>query len=166
VKPIPHAGALPGVHAALPEPLPRPPLGFPQRLLAALAPWPPEARNAPCNLPPPDLRARAPQPAPLLRLAYGLCFLPPDAGAALLRLNLEAARTVLAADFRPPERNLEWPAALGARCLPGLWPAGPAAAFLRQGGLEGLAARADARILARRALLGGAAVLLRLERPA
>lgn len=101
---------------------------------------------------------------PLLRLAYALCFLPPDTGAALLQLTLQAARTVLVADLRPPERNLEWPAALALRCLPGLWPGRTGRPpICGKGGLEGLSARVQARVVARRALLGGAAVLLRLE---
>ncbi|RHH19669.1 hypothetical protein DW219_10705 [Desulfovibrio sp. AM18-2] len=167
--PEPPACAVPPVsgpcgRGPLPDVLSAPPLGFPQRLLAAVAPWPSGARQTPCNLNPRDLRALCLQaPVPLLRLAYALCFLPPDTGAALLQLTLQAARTVLVADLRPPERNLEWPAALALRCLPGLWPGGPAAAYLRQGGLEGLSARVQARVVARRALLGGAAVLLRLE---
>lgn len=73
---------------------------------------------------------------------------------------------MLAADFKPPERNLELPACLLARALLGFWPdlwpsrrGGAAfASFLKQGGLEGCVQRAGLRVSERRPLLGGAAV--------
>lgn len=144
---------------------------FPGTFLARRVPWPAAALDAPLN-PARDLLLTAEAGrASHIRLAYVLFYLPPDEGLTMLRLAARAGGEVLAADFRPPERNLELPAGLLARLLlggwPGLWPGsrgGAAlAAFWAQGGLEGLAGRAELRVSTRRPLLGGAAVLLGLR---
>ncbi len=145
---------------------------FPQAGLARRVPWPTAALAAPLNPARNWLLSAQTGGAAHIRLAYVLFYLPPDEGAALLRLAARAGREVLAADFKPPERNLELPACLLARGLlgawPGLWPGtrGGAAltAFLARGGLEGLARRAGLRVSSRRPLLGGGAALLRLNR--
>ena len=67
------------------------------------------------------LRAATPGSAAYIRLAFALWYLPLDEGAALLSLAARTGREVLAADFKPPERNLELPACLLARALLG-WP--------------------------------------------
>ena len=146
---------------------------FPQAVLARRVPWPTAALGAPLN-PARDrlLRAQEGDAAACIRLAYVLFYLPPEEGAALLRLAARAGREVLAADFKPPERNLELPACLLARGLlgawPGLWPGtrgGTAlTTFLARGGLEGLVRRAGLHVLSRRPLLGGAATLLGMNR--
>lgn len=146
-------------------------------ILAGRVPWPEEARAASLNHPSPLnpprkwLLAAAPGSASHIRLAYNLFYLPAEEGVAVLRLAARAGRQVLAADFKPPERNLELPACLMARavlqCWPGFWPGTRAGAaltnFLERGGLEGLVRGAGLRVLARRTLLCGAAALLRLE---
>lgn len=144
---------------------------FPEAFLAGRVPWPAAALDAPLNPARDRLLAAEAGGAAYIRLAYALFYRPSDEGVAVLRLAVRAGREVLAADFRPPERNLELPASLLARFLlggwPGLWPGsrgGAAlAAFWAQGGLEGLACRAGLRVSARCPLLGGAAVLLRLR---
>lgn len=145
---------------------------FPQAVLARRVPWPTAALGAPLN-PARDRLLRAQEgDAACIRLAYVLFYLPPEEGAELLGLAVRAGREVLAADFKLPERNLELPACLLARGLlgawPGLWPGtrgGTAlTAFLARGGLEGLVLRAGLHVSSRRPLLGGAAVLLGLNR--
>ncbi|MGE9984793.1 hypothetical protein [Desulfovibrio sp. SGI.169] len=145
---------------------------FPRALLARRVPWPAAALDAPLNPARERLQTAQAGGAAHIRLAYALFCLPPNEGMTVLRLAARAGREVLAADFRPPERNLELPACLLARALlrgwPGLWPGsrgGAAlAAFWAWGGLEGLACRAGLRVSSRRPLLGGAAVLLGLRR--
>ena len=147
---------------------------FPRNFLAARVPWPKAALDMPTSGPlnPSKawLQAAVPGSAAYIRLAFALWYLPLDEGAALLNLAARTGREVLAADFKPPERNLELPACLLARALLGFWPdlwpsrrGGAAfASFLKQGGLEGCVQRAGLRVSERRPLLGGAAVLLRL----
>ena len=150
------------------------PSRFPRNFLAARVPWPKAALDMPTSglLNPSQawLQAAVPGSAAYIRLAFALWYLPLDEGAALLNLAARTGREVLAADFKPPERNLELPACLLARALLGFWPdlwpsrrGGAAfASFLKQGGLEGCVQRAGLRVSERRPLLGGAAVLLRL----
>ena len=147
---------------------------FPRNFLAARVPWPKAALDMPTSGPlnPSKawLQAAVPGSAAYIRLAFALWYLPLDEGAALLNLAARTGREVLAADFKPPERNLELPACLLARVLLGFWPdlwpsmrGGAAfASFLKQGGLEGCVQRAGLRVSERRPLLGGGAVLLRL----
>lgn len=154
--------------------LPPCPVLFPQAALTGRVPWPTQAQNAPLNPPPQVLAKMAVAPLPCVRLGYALFYLPEETGEALLRLALSAAQLVLAADFKLAERNLELPATLAAHGLAGLArltehlrrsePGFAGHGFLRHGGLEGLAHRAGAKVLERRTLLGGAAVLLHLRR--
>ncbi|MEE0816799.1 MAG: hypothetical protein U0M13_14185, partial [Desulfovibrio fairfieldensis] len=151
-----------------------PPPRFPRNFFAERVPWPKAALDMPTSGPlnPSKawLRAATPGSAAYIRLAFALWYLPLDEGGALLSLAARTGREVLAADFKPPERNLELPACLLARALLGFWPdlwpsrrGGAAfASFLKQGGLEGCVQRAGLRVSERRPLLGGAAVLLRL----
>lgn len=152
----------------------REPRFFPFAMLRGRVPWPEEARAALLNPSFAELRrhagkaaGRAPHGTARICLAYRLFYLPFEEGAEYLALAARAAGELPAADFKPAERNLELPATLLARCLPGLWPCFASgsvfADFLARGGLEGLAREAGLRVLARRPLLGGAAVLLRLE---
>lgn len=146
---------------------------FPFALLRARVPWPLEARAALLNPSWAELqrlveknRHLPPRDTACICLAYRLFYLPCEEGAALLSLAGQAGGPVLAADFKPAERNLELPATFLARALPGLWPCCAAGSalmhFLRRGGPEGLARRAGLAVLGRQSLLGGAAVLLRL----
>lgn len=102
-----------------------------------------------------------------IRLAYRLFYLPFEEGAKLLALAAQAGSELLAADFKPAERNLELPAAFLAHSLARFLTFGASgpvfANFLARGGLEGLASRAGLAVLERQRLLGGAAVLLRLS---
>ncbi len=144
---------------------------FPQAVLDRRVPWPEAALGAPLNPARDWLLAAEAGGAAYIRLAYALFYLPTDEGMDVLRLAVRAGREVLAADFKWPERNLELPACLLVRALlrswPGLWPTRRGGVALTeywaQGGLEGLARRAGLRVAARRPLLGGAAVLLRLH---
>ncbi len=126
-------------------------------------PWPSAALGAPLNPARDWLLAAEAGGAAYIRLAYALFYLPTDEGMDVLRLAVRAGREVLAADFKWPERNLELPACLLVRAL--LRSRGGVALteYWAQGGLEGLARRAGVRVAARRPLLGGAAVLLRLH---
>ena len=168
-RPVLPAEVLRARLAALLADFPARPLAFPPlKMAAACVPWPVDARRTRLNPPPGTLRFLAVHRMPLIRLAFTLFYMPPATGAAYLHLALLAAREVVVADFKPAERNLEMPACLLARCLPGLWPWNAVSgAFLRNGGAEGLAAkvgeRAGAQVTERRVLLGGAAVLLRLR---
>ncbi|WP_298033934.1 hypothetical protein [uncultured Desulfovibrio sp.] len=145
---------------------------FPQAVLARRVPWPTAALGAPLNPARDLLRSAEAEGAAYIRLAYALFYLPPEEGTELLGMAAREGREVLAADFKPPERNLELPACLLARGLlgawPGLWPGTRGGtvltAFLARGGLEGLALRAGLHVSSRRTLLGGAAVLLELNR--
>ncbi len=150
------------------------PRSFLLAVLRSRVPWPAQARAALLNPSWAELRRLAvetqgivPHGALRIRLAYRLFSLSFEEGATFLALAAQAGGELLAADFKPAERNLELPAALLVRCLPQLWPCfstGPIFAdFLARGGLEGLAQEAGLRVLARRPLLGGAAVLLRLS---
>lgn len=148
---------------------------FLRTFLAERVPWPRAAlgmsTSGPLNPSRDWLRSATPGSLARIRLAFALCHLPLEEGAALLSLAARAGREVMVADFKQPERNLELPACLLARVLlgrwPGLWPdrrgGATFASFLKQGGLEGCVQRAGLRVSERRPLLGGAAVLLRLH---
>ncbi|QCC86211.1 hypothetical protein DDIC_10085 [Desulfovibrio desulfuricans] len=130
---------------------------------------------------------------PCVRLAFALWHLPEDQGQALLRLALQNAETVLVADFKLAERNLELPAVLAAqglmaltgvlggvlggvlaRVLGGIHGRTHAALrasragqsnFMQTGGIEGLVHRSGALVHERRPIFAGAAALLRLQHP-
>lgn len=90
----------------------------------------------------------SPSPRCRIRLAYRLFYLPFEEGAKLLALAAQAGSELLAADFKPAERNLELPAAFLAHSLARFLTFGASgpvfANFLARGGLEGLASRAGA----------------------
>ena len=148
------------------------PAFFPQAALADRVPWPEEFARAPFNPGMAELELAASAPLPCVRLAFALWYLPEDQAQNLLRLSLEAAHTVLLAEFKLAERNLELPATLAARGLMALT-AGPARAgrtahtdFMQKGGIEGLVHRSDALVCGRRPIFAGAAALLHLQLPA
>lgn len=155
---------LPG-RAVMSDPLlalPACPRFFPYTTIASRIPWPAEARSAPLNVTPESLRTMVHCPAPLIRLAYRLFYLPLAQAEALLSLAVTAARDVLIVDFKCAERNLELPSAVLAACLRGRGPA-HASSFMRSGGLEGMVHRLQLKVSARHTLLGGAAVMLRIS---
>ncbi len=142
--------------------LPACPRFFPFATLASRIPWPDDVGSAPLNVAPASLRQMVDCPAPLVRLAYRLFYLPLAQGEALLSLTAAAAREVLVVDFKCAERNLELPCALLAAGLRGVGHA-HASPFMRAGGLEGLVYRLGLTVFGRQNLLGGAAVMLRVS---
>ena len=142
--------------------LPGSPSFFPKNLFVRRVPWPVGASGAPLNASPEELWQMARDPVPLARMAYGFFYLPPAVAEDMMRLAVDAAEEVLVVDFKCAERNLELPAVALVNFLPGLW-CGHGAAFMKAGGLEGLVFRMGLAVLERRTLLGGAAVMLRLQ---
>ena len=170
------------------------PAHFWQALFARRVPWPEAYAHAPlnpdqqrlCAASDPSARAAA---LPCVRLAFALWHLPEDQAQALLRLALQSAETVLVADFKLAERNLELPAVLAAqglmaltgvldgvmaRILGGVHGRMHAAVrdsrvgqsnFMQTGGIEGLVHRSGALVHERRPIFAGAAALLRLQHP-
>ena len=145
------------------------PAFFPLALLASRVPWPEAHISAPLNPDPQQLCAASDASLPCVRFAYAFFYLPAPQAEALLHLALNTAALVLAVDFKLAERNLELPAALAARGLMALAGGGggnhPKTGFMQRGGMEGLARQSNALVLQRRPILGGAAVLLHLQRP-
>ena len=162
------------------------PAHFWQALFARGVPWPEASAHAPLN---PDLQrlcavsdATARNAAlPCVRLAFALWHLPEDQAQARLRMALQSAETVLVADFKLAERNLELPAVLAAQGLMALTEvlggihgrthaalrasrAGQSN-FMQTGGIEGLVHRSGALVHERRPIFAGAAALLRLQHP-
>ena len=153
------------------------PAHFWQALFARRVPWPEAYARAPlnpdqqrlCAASNPSARAAA---LPCVRLAFALWHLPEDQAQALLRLALQSAETLLVADFKLAERNLELPATLGARGLMALTKPRRAKAesadqtnFMQKGGIEGLVHQCKAVVHERRPIFAGAAALLHLQHP-
>ena len=103
--------------AASLDALPACPAFFPQAALARRVPWPDAYAHAPLNPDVQTLRSASPASMACVRMAFALFYLPAAQAEALLRLALESAEVVLAADFKLAERNLELPATLAARGL-------------------------------------------------
>lgn len=141
--------------------VPRPPL-LSSKLLVRMVPWPADAGRAPLNVGQEALWHMAADPLSLVRMAYGLFYLPGLVAEDLLRLTVSAAHEALVVDFKCAERNLELPAVGLVSFLPGLRCAARAA-FMKTGGLEGLVFRMGLPVIERRTLLAGAAVMLRLR---
>ena len=139
----------------------RPPF-FSSSLLARMVPWPADAGRAPLNVAQEALWYMAAAPVSLVRMAYRLFYLPPAMAEDLLRLTVAAADEALVVDFKCAERNLELPAVGLMHFLPGLRCAARRD-FMKTGGLEGLVFRMGLRVIERRTLLAGAAVMLRLR---
>lgn len=149
-------------------PLPPCPPLFPQAALARRVPWPDACAHAPLNPDVQTLRAacnasQACAPLPCVRLAFALFYLSEDQAQTLLRITLEAAQLVLAADFKLAERNLELPASLAAHGLMALASRAARKSFMQRGGIEGLVHQSNALVLKRRPIFAGAAALLYLR---
>ncbi len=141
--------------------VPRPPL-LSSKLLVRMVPWPADAGRAPLNAGQEALWHMAADPLSLVRMAYGLFYLPGFAAEDLLRLTVSAAHEALVVDFKCAERNLELPAVGLMNILPGLRHVARRE-FMKTGGLEGLVFRMGLPVIERRTLLAGAAVMLRLR---
>ncbi|WP_411330405.1 hypothetical protein [Desulfovibrio desulfuricans] len=161
-----------GATAASLDALPACPAFFPQAALARRVPWPDAYAHAPLNPDVLTLRSASLAPLACVRMAFALFYLPAAQAEALLRLALESAEVVLAADFKLAERNLELPATLVGRGLMALAKARKTAAadgalqtsFIQRGGIEGLVHQCNALVHERRPIFAGAAALLHLQR--
>ena len=161
-----------GATAASLDALPACPAFFPQAALARRVPWPDAYAHAPLNPDVLTLRSASLAPLACVRMAFALFYLPAAQAEALLRLALESAEVVLAADFKLAERNLELPATLAGRGLMALAKAhktaaadgAPQTSFIQRGGIEGLVRQCNALVHERRPIFAGAAALLHLQR--
>ncbi|ATD81358.1 MULTISPECIES: hypothetical protein [Desulfovibrio] len=157
-----HAEPPSGASALTPQTLAVCPPFLSGKLLARMTPWPVDSINAPLNASPEALWHMTGAPVSLVRMAYELFCRPPSAAEDLLRLASSAADEVLVVDFKCAERNLELPAVALVNFLPDLRRVARTA-FLKTGGLEGLVFRTGLKIVERRTVLAGAAVMLRLR---
>lgn len=121
-----------------------------QNILARLAPWPREAKDAPFYPAPPD-RANC----DAVRISFVLSRLEADRAIDLLLAISEARQKLYVADFTLPERNLALPAHGLARLL-GF---GVKRSFWQAGALWGLAAKASLEPFYERHFFAGAATL-------
>ena len=148
--------------AFAPQPLAARPPFFSSSLLARMVTWPADAGRAPLNVAQEALWRMAAAPVSLVRMAYGLFYLPAATAEDLLRLTVTAADEALIVDFKCAERNLELPAVGLMNFLPGVRCAARRE-FMKTGGLEGLVFRMGLHVIERRTLLAGAAVMLRVR---